>query len=85
MVNQYAVIENGRVVNVVLAESELADNWVKTKKAKIGDLYSGGKFTSPVIQSTLPQKKGKMDALLDMLVIKGTLSEDDANQIRSAQ
>ena len=83
MVNQYAVIENDRVVNVVLAESALADNWVKTKKAKIGDSYLAGKFSAPDPVSTKPEKKSKIDALIDALVIKGALSEDDAVQIRS--
>lgn len=84
MVNQYAVVEGGKVINIVLAEESLDDNWVKSKKAKIGDTYAGGKFSTPDPVSTKTEKKSKIDALIDALVIKGALSEDDAVQIRSA-
>lgn len=43
----YAIIENGVVANIALADSPLAPNWVQSDAAKIGDLYDGVSFTTP--------------------------------------
>ena len=40
----YAIIENGVVTNIVVASEALADNWVASETAAIGDLYSEGQF-----------------------------------------
>jgi len=44
----YAIIENGAVVNIALADQPLASNWIQSDTAVIGDLYSGGLFTKPL-------------------------------------
>jgi hypothetical protein len=44
---RYAIIENGIAVNVVLADSPLAENWVQSDIAAPGDLYDGEVFTKP--------------------------------------
>ena len=44
---RYAIIENGIAVNVVLADSPLAENWVQSDIAAPGDLYDGEAFTKP--------------------------------------
>jgi hypothetical protein len=41
---RFAVIENGHVANVVLADEPLADNWVQSDEAQIGWAYDNGGF-----------------------------------------
>lgn len=43
----YAIIENGVVVNVAVAEQPLADGWVQSETAAIGDRYENGQFVKP--------------------------------------
>jgi hypothetical protein len=44
---QYAIIENGVVVNTVVSNSALKANWVQSDTAGIGWLYDGSTFTAP--------------------------------------
>jgi hypothetical protein len=41
---KFAIIENGKVVNVAVAEKPLADNWIESAAAKVGDSYINGLF-----------------------------------------
>jgi len=43
---RFAVIENGKVVNVTVADDALEPNWVLSATAKIGDAYVNGVFES---------------------------------------
>lgn len=43
----YAIVENGVVVNIAVADQALASNWIQSDTAAIGDLYSNGVFTKP--------------------------------------
>jgi hypothetical protein len=43
---RFAVIENGKVVNVTVADAALEPNWVLSATAKIGDAYVNGAFES---------------------------------------
>lgn len=81
MINNYAIIENGKVVNVALSERPLADNWVKSNKAAIGDDYTAGKFVRPK-EDVKPEKKDKFDKLLLKLADKGLLSDIDISAIK---
>jgi hypothetical protein len=45
--SKYAIIEDGKVVNIAKANEALADNWVQSDSAAIGDLYDGTTFTRP--------------------------------------
>ena len=47
MVNTYAIVENGVVVNAVLSEAPMADNWIATTTAGPGWLYQDGQFLPP--------------------------------------
>ena len=52
MSTNYAVIENDAVVNVVVADADIAaqNGWVPlTGEAGIGDIYGGGVFTRPTL------------------------------------
>lgn len=43
---KYAIIENGKVVNVTKADKPLGENWVELQDGFwIGDLYDGGVFS----------------------------------------
>lgn len=44
---RYAYIQNGSVINVILAESAINSDYVQSNTAEIGDTYSGGVFTRP--------------------------------------
>lgn len=43
---RYAIVINGKVQNVVSADSALANNWIGSNTASIGDLYKDGQFYS---------------------------------------
>jgi len=61
----YAVIENGKVVNTVLADAPLADNWVASDVASIGWDYDGANFTPPAPPPITPEEvRVKRDRLL---------------------
>ena len=44
---KYAIIEGGKVVNIAVADSALADNWIEAGAAKIGDSWDGETFIRP--------------------------------------
>ena len=46
---KYAIIENGVVTNIAMADGPLFPNWVETSTAGIGWTYSNGVFAAPVI------------------------------------
>ena len=46
---QYAIIENGTVTNMAVADIPLAANWIETDTAGIGWTYADGVFTPPVV------------------------------------
>ena len=44
---KFAIIENGIVANVVVADEALESNWVETEQAGPGWLYQNGEFLPP--------------------------------------
>lgn len=44
---KFAIIENGVVSNVVVADAPLESNWVETTQAGPGWLYQNGEFLPP--------------------------------------
>jgi hypothetical protein len=44
---RYVVIENNKVVNVVLSDTPLAENWIKSDTAHIGWTYLNDEFLPP--------------------------------------
>jgi hypothetical protein len=58
---KYAIIENGVVTNVALADEALGINWIASDTAQIGWLYDGGAFTAPdIAQPTDAQRRAVM-------------------------
>jgi hypothetical protein len=41
---KYAIIENGKVANIAVADFPIESNWVPGEGAGIGDLYQDGQF-----------------------------------------
>lgn len=48
---KYAIIENGIVTNIALADAPLADNWIASEVACIGDKYEDGQFATPPLDT----------------------------------
>jgi hypothetical protein len=71
MVN-YAVVDNGIVINIVVAdEQSAADNgWIDATGARIGDTWDGEAFTSPPVPSptiadVIPERQRRLAAGFD--------------------
>lgn len=45
---KYAIIENGKVINIAIADAPMGPNWVQNDTAGIGWSYNGTVFTAPV-------------------------------------
>jgi hypothetical protein len=45
----YAIIEDNKVVNVVVSESALADNWIAVDNVSVGYTYENGEFKAPPV------------------------------------
>jgi hypothetical protein len=56
MTNRYAIIENGVVANVVVADAEFAamHGWIDCPEAGPGWTYADGVFTAPVVVEPEP-------------------------------
>jgi hypothetical protein len=69
MVN-FAIIADNKVVNVAVSNSPLADNWIESQTAAIGDDYDPetGEFTRPDPVVVVPES---VSALAGLLVIDG--------------
>ncbi len=83
MSKTFAVIKDGRVANIVLADKPMAENWVLSSKAAIGDEYANGRFTKPQV-SEKEVKKDRISLLIDALVSSGVLTEEQADKINQA-
>lgn len=52
---RYAIVEDGKVGNVTIAESPLFENWIQSDTAQIGWLYDGQNFTAPPPEQPKPK------------------------------
>ena len=66
---RYAIIENGLVTNVVIAESHIAHNngWVACPDAGPGWIYANGVFTAPVVVEPTPALAPTKEQLMAQL------------------
>lgn len=62
----YAIIENGVVTNVVVADSALFPNWVETETAGIGWTYAEGVFTPPPVPEAPPTPPNVTEWFIDI-------------------
>jgi hypothetical protein len=63
---RYAIIENGTVVNVVVASAEIAtqSGWVECPIAGPGWTYADGVFTAPVVVEPVAPAEPTKEQLL---------------------
>jgi hypothetical protein len=75
---KYAIIENNTVINVAVADQPLADNWIASEAAAIGDGYENGQFIKPPPPSVLVPDSVTMRQARLALLQAGLLSSVDA-------
>jgi hypothetical protein len=76
MTMKYAIVENGVVTNVALADEALESNWVASDIAQKGWTFNGSTFTAPtVVQPTLAEQRAEMSCsrAQGMVVIGATV------------
>jgi len=63
---RYAIIENGKVANIAVADFPIEPNWVLDNGANIGDLYQDGQFlpAPPDTEAEAAAARLKRNALL---------------------
>jgi hypothetical protein len=69
---KYAIIENGVVTNVVVAEAEYAQSqgWVECPTAGPGWTYADGVFTEPaVVEPTVPTTPTKEQLMAELAAL----------------
>ena len=66
MANRYAIVENGLVTNVVVADAEIAsaNGWIDCPDAGPGWTYADGVFTAPVVVEPTPAPAPTKEQLL---------------------
>jgi len=66
MTNRFAIIENGLVTNVVVADAEIAsaNGWIDCPDAGPGWTYADGVFTAPVVVEPTPAPAPTKEQLL---------------------
>ena len=72
MTNRFAIIENGIVSNVVLADAETAsaNGWVECLVAGPSWTYANGVFTEPVeVEPVVPTAPTKEELLAELQVL----------------
>lgn len=80
---RYARIENGRVVNVVLATQPLSEDYIASDTAQIGDSYIDGVFTPPQPIVQVPQEvspaqfRRALNSLNLRTIVESTVSQAD--------
>jgi hypothetical protein len=76
MTNRYAIIENGIVSNVVLADAEIAsaNGWVECPDAGPSWTYANGVFTEPVVvEPTAPVAPTKEELLAQLIALQAQI------------
>ena len=65
----YAIIENGTVVNVVVADAQIAaeNGWIDCPVGGPGWTYANGVFTAPVVVEPTPAPAPTKEELLAQL------------------
>lgn len=73
---KYAILENGIVKNIVVADAETAkaNGWVKAV----------GKYATIYQEEIAPIEKTQTELLIETLLEKGLLKESDASKIKEA-
>lgn len=67
---KYAIIENNQVVNIARSSAPLADNWVVSEVASIGDRYENGQFIKPELTPELTPEPTKEELLAQLQALQ---------------
>ncbi len=74
---RFAIIEDGVVVNVAVSERALADTWVASDTAVIGDIYENGAFIQPpAVPVPAPTTCTPAQGLIALYAIKQLTEQD---------
>ena len=68
---RYAIVQNGTVTNVVKSAGALAENWIQSDSAGIGDTYENDQFTAPEPPPAAIPKSVSMDQARKAMVLGG--------------
>jgi len=77
MTNRFAIIKNGTVTNVVVADAETAsaNGWVACPVAGPGWTYTDGVFTAPLVVSpTAPPAPTKEELLAELQTLTAKIN-----------
>jgi hypothetical protein len=77
MTNRYAIIENGVVVNVVVADAEIAsaNGWIDCPVAGPGWTYANNVFTaSVVVEPVAPPEPTKEELLAELQALTAKIN-----------
>lgn len=61
----YAIVANGKVVNVAVSDTALADNWIPAGGAGIGWTWDGSTFTPPPAPEPEPDYDAELATAID--------------------
>ena len=81
---KYAIVEDGKVVNLAVSEEPLAENWIASDTAGIGDLYQVGEFikvdAAPEKGNYREQRAAEYPPMADYLdgIVKGDQAHEQA-------
>jgi hypothetical protein len=95
MVNRYAIIENGTVKNVAMAEDDFAkaQGWVPAHDAGPGDTWDGVGFIKPQRAPDEPKPVSALeilsklateetDRLMDLLLLREVITPERAEKLK---
>jgi hypothetical protein len=72
MSNRYAIIKDGIVINVVVADAQIAstNGWIESPDVGPGWTYADGVFTAPVVVETpAPAAPTKEELMAELAVL----------------
>lgn len=70
---RFAILDAARVVNVALSDQPLAENWIASDDAQIGDTWDGVHFIAPALVVSVPERVTRRQAR-QALLLAGLLS-----------
>lgn len=71
---KFAIVENGKVINVAVWDPVKPENWIRSDAASIGDSWDGEKFTRPD-PLPMPKPEPTLVDVVDALKKAGILKE----------
>lgn len=77
MTNRFAIIESGTVVNVVVADAQIAaeNGWIDCPVAGPGWTYANGVFTAPVVvEPVAPVAPTKEELLAELQALTAKIN-----------